>query len=650
MKKLLLLSACISSLGAFAQSTVVRTPQPKKVVLEEFTGINCQYCPDGHRIANDMVAANPGNIFLINIHSGGFATPGAGQPDYRTTPGDAIDGAAGITGYPSGSINRASSPWGQGRNLWGSLANSITSQTSPVNVSVKAFVDIATRTLTTEVEVYYTANGPAPTNYITIALTQDDILGPQIDGGNYNPTNWVDGKYKHNHVLRQMITAGNFGEAIDTTTSGHYSYRKYTTVIPANYKGVEAVLNKMNVVAFVAQGNNNILSAASAKVDFDAALKTDLSVLNQTVAPSMCAASVNPKVEVTNALTQSISSFDITATVNGVAYKKTIAQTLAAGAKVTVDWGVIPFTSGGNYSVSIGNLANILGATSNQLVDIEDANNTINMSGTSFTEAPVPDNKIWCGFETVKNVAYDQSQNPNFKVLTNSGTINYGCYSKSAMLFYLHSSWGVEGKPGHILLGQVDLTQTPAPGMSYVYAYSDGGLGGTPPTVAVNISKDCGATWTKVSDITCVETGQPTDPTKLYAPKSTDYKMVKINLDAFKTQKVLAKISVTPGSGGNAFFIDEIGINSYAKLAVKEVSTVNFELFPNPAAETVTLNLPEIDNASYTITDISGKQLKSASIQSLETEINTDELKNGVYFIEITNGGAAATQKLVISK
>ena len=45
----------------------------KNVVLEEYTGINCGYCPDGHRIANEIAAAHPGRVFVINVHAGSYA-------------------------------------------------------------------------------------------------------------------------------------------------------------------------------------------------------------------------------------------------------------------------------------------------------------------------------------------------------------------------------------------------------------------------------------------------------------------------------------------------------------------------------------------------------------------------------------------------
>ncbi len=89
-----------------AQTIVSTSPENKNVILEEFTGIHCGYCPQGHAIAQSIQDANPNDVFLINIHQGGYATPGTGEPDFRTDFGDAIAGQSGLTGYPAGTVNR----------------------------------------------------------------------------------------------------------------------------------------------------------------------------------------------------------------------------------------------------------------------------------------------------------------------------------------------------------------------------------------------------------------------------------------------------------------------------------------------------------------------------------------------------------------
>ena len=91
MEKKLLLLLFFTAFSTYAQTIVSTTQQNKKVILEEFTGVNCQYCPSGHAIANTIKNANPADVFLINIHVGTYATPGAGQPNFRTSFGTAIN-------------------------------------------------------------------------------------------------------------------------------------------------------------------------------------------------------------------------------------------------------------------------------------------------------------------------------------------------------------------------------------------------------------------------------------------------------------------------------------------------------------------------------------------------------------------------------
>ena len=50
MKKILLSVFVLGALLSSAQTNVSTTPENKNVVLEEFTGISCPYCPDGHAI------------------------------------------------------------------------------------------------------------------------------------------------------------------------------------------------------------------------------------------------------------------------------------------------------------------------------------------------------------------------------------------------------------------------------------------------------------------------------------------------------------------------------------------------------------------------------------------------------------------------
>jgi hypothetical protein len=658
MKKILLSIVSISlfAVQLQAQKWVSTTPQNRNVILEEFTGIHCGYCPDGHKIANNLVTSNPGRVFLVNIHSGSFAVPAAGEPDFRTTAGNAIDGSAGITGYPSGSLNRATTPWGQGRNLWSSQASTILAESSPINVYVKSSVDFATRELTTEVEVYYTADAATPTNYLTVALTENDILGPQSDYGNYNPTNWVDGKYKHNHVLRQLINTGNFGEAISKTSKGSYFYKKFVTTIPASYISIPATLYKMDVVAFVSENSNGskIISGYGTPVDFDPTLKTDLALNDLTAKPNgYCFTSINPKVEVTNNLDQTVTSFDVSVFLNGFETKKSFTGSLAKGQKTTIDWGTLAFAPTGTYKVEIKGFKNINAGT---LYDMESVNDNSTFSGFGFKAKAFTAFKD--GFEgsLAFNSALDISQNPKVQITPNT-TVKYGNFgSKYALLFYLHSSWNVAGKPGSYLIGEANLSSYTDPAVSYYYAYSDNNYGGTAPTIAVSVSEDCGVNWKTVNTTTAQETGQPTTANTLYDPKIGEYKYVIVPLTGLTNKNVLVKITGTPGTTGNALYIDEVRINSAKTLSVsnKVSSTPHVVLSPNPVSgiAQVDFELVKPSDIIFTVYNILNQVVYTRTLDAQGAGNHTESfdfsgLNKGVYTLEIKSGDAISTKKFI---
>ena len=78
------------TLSASAQIFVDTTPQFRNVVLETYNGINCQFCPDGDRVADTVAAAHPGRVFVINIHQAYYAT------QYTTQWGDSLAEQAGV--------------------------------------------------------------------------------------------------------------------------------------------------------------------------------------------------------------------------------------------------------------------------------------------------------------------------------------------------------------------------------------------------------------------------------------------------------------------------------------------------------------------------------------------------------------------------
>ena len=236
-----------------AQQYVSTEPANRNVILEEFTGRGCGYCTDGHRIANELMAANPGRLWAINIHAGGYAY--TSYPNMITPDGNTIHGGFSISGYPCGVVNRSTAA-AQSRGAWSGLANTQLNQASECNVAGMVVVNPETRIASITVEVYYTGNSNYNENYLTVAMLQDSILGSQADYGNYNPSQWLNGQYVHMHILRDVINTSAWGDAISPTTQGTLITQTYEYVIPdiiGSPNGVEVDLNNIFFLAWVSE-------------------------------------------------------------------------------------------------------------------------------------------------------------------------------------------------------------------------------------------------------------------------------------------------------------------------------------------------------------------------------------------------------------
>ena len=236
-----------------AQQYVSTEPSNRNVIIEEFTGRNCQYCPDGHRIVNELMAANPGRLWGVNIHAGGYAP--TSYPNMITQDGNTIHGGFSISGYPTGVVNRTTSD-GQGRNLWANLANQQMNQVSECNIGGRVVVNPQTRAATVMVEVYYTGNSSVNENYLTVAMLQDSILGSQSGGSTWNPSQMINGQYIHTHVLRDILTNNAWGDPISPTTQGTLITRTIEYQIPeviGSPNGVDVVLENLTFLAWVAE-------------------------------------------------------------------------------------------------------------------------------------------------------------------------------------------------------------------------------------------------------------------------------------------------------------------------------------------------------------------------------------------------------------
>ena len=236
---------------------VSKKAENKSVLLEEYTGIDCGYCPDGHRMADSLAKAHSGIFFHINIHAGNYAAK------YSTPVGNQLRQAFSISSYPSGVLNRQRNPTpypGEGDYMqmrgtqWNNTTKEVLSKPAYANIAAKS--EIKGRKLTVNVQIYFTDDSKVADgeNYVHIALLQDNIWGPQSGGKDFYPAMWDDAKkqYRHNHMLREMITGVN-GESVGKNTKGTLYKKTFTYDIPDKISYEDVVLKDLSILAFITE-------------------------------------------------------------------------------------------------------------------------------------------------------------------------------------------------------------------------------------------------------------------------------------------------------------------------------------------------------------------------------------------------------------
>ncbi|NLJ06269.1 MAG: Omp28-related outer membrane protein [Sphingobacteriales bacterium] len=242
------------------QVYVSKTAKNKVAIIEEFTGVKCQYCPDGHLKADSILKKYPGKAYVIAYHpqSGGYNTPYPGDEDLRRTWPDPLWALtfSGKQAMPGAFINRrlfGGIRW-TGRDKWMQYAEQIMNESSPCNVGFASTYNTDTKILTATVQVYYTADVTS-VNTLYLVLTQDDIVTEQAGAGT---------GYVHKRTFREGLTP-ILGDTITGSKVTGYMFSKQYTFDNStrNYN-----MSKCNLVAFVRNvENNEIYTGNSAKVN-----------------------------------------------------------------------------------------------------------------------------------------------------------------------------------------------------------------------------------------------------------------------------------------------------------------------------------------------------------------------------------------------
>ena len=318
--------------------------QNRNVLIEEFTGRECGYCPLGQKSVNQMMATNPGRVFSVNIHRLGFMSTAA-APNLNTTNGGELFDTFGVSGIPAAAINRSGATVHPADPTAATIVDAQLKQEAEVNIAGQVLINPETRVATITVEAYYTADSKKEQNYLNIMMLQDSILGTQNGGDYFNPEQMIGNLYVHMHTFRDLITDMK-GDVISPTTAGTLVTKTYTYEIPeviGDPNGVEVDLDNIHFIAFVTQQEQgkksvpilNVCDLPSAKV-FDKEIYPYFNKIN--IQNNVSCSAVKPAtIELVNGGTQEITSLKYEVEVWGVKTQYSWEGSLPSHATITFE-------------------------------------------------------------------------------------------------------------------------------------------------------------------------------------------------------------------------------------------------------------------------------------------------------------------------
>ncbi len=219
----------------------------KKVLIEEFTGAWCGYCPDGAARLEAIIDSNNGNVIGVSMHSG---------DEMSVAHTDYLGSVYQNTGYPSGMVDRfaINDIVSINRGWWEGVA--VDQLTKITNCGLAIESNISGSKAKIEVHTGFNESLTGDLR-LTVYLIEDNVIG---DGYGYDQSNYYNQDpnspfyelgnpivgYEHNHTLRAILSEP-MGDIINSTLieSGVDLITEYSIDISSFNKG------KLSIVAFI---------------------------------------------------------------------------------------------------------------------------------------------------------------------------------------------------------------------------------------------------------------------------------------------------------------------------------------------------------------------------------------------------------------
>lgn len=228
------------------------------VLLEDYTGVRCNNCPEAGALALQLQQQNEGHLVVLGVHPrGALQNPAGGFPDFRTDDGNEWNNFFNIAAYPSGLVNRNGV---LGQAEWTAAVNNAIGNDAPVRLIIKTEYNDATRELKLSIHSKFLQNVESSDVRLTVCMMEDNIIGLQTtpDG--------VDENYLHRHVFRGTADGQTWGRVLnaeaESITAGKNFITNMKFTVSDDYNADE-----FYIVAFISDNSTKqVLMTAEKKI------------------------------------------------------------------------------------------------------------------------------------------------------------------------------------------------------------------------------------------------------------------------------------------------------------------------------------------------------------------------------------------------
>lgn len=231
----------------------INTNTSRNVIIEDFTGHMCVFCPAAADLAHALHESNPTRVYTAGIHAG---PDGVGDfqsvsaPDYPldfTNPQGVEIGIyfgendGGFPGNPRGTVNRLNNGTiFQSPAQWTSMTNEIITN-NDLKVNIQSVLNYYPETKGAFLHVEVDPIDESITNDLSIVvyLLEDSLVGDQKMADNSHNTEYI-----HRDIHRGNLNNESFGRSITSENlTGENYYINYSFPVPNQLDGAHNAEN-----------------------------------------------------------------------------------------------------------------------------------------------------------------------------------------------------------------------------------------------------------------------------------------------------------------------------------------------------------------------------------------------------------------------